>query len=191
MGDDAPESFAGVARENLAVNVRAARLARGLSMRELAVTSGLSKALISQVERCVANPSLDVIGKLADGLDMRFAALLRSPVSGPQVIRRGEGPTMRSGRVSIRTLFTSADRSWSEMAEASMPPRSRSSEATHREGSVEFAYVVAGSVCVRTSLWAEELTAGDAIHFAGASDHQYIAGEEGATLLTSVSEPEL
>jgi quercetin dioxygenase-like cupin family protein len=162
-----------------------------MSMRELALVSGLSKALISQVERCVANPSLDVIGKLADGLDVRFAALLRSPVAGPQVVRRGEGPTMRSGRVSIRTLFTSTDRSWSEMAEASMPARSKSSEATHREGSVEFAYVVAGSVRVSTSVWDVDLVAGDAIHFDGAADHQYVAGDDGATLLTSVSEPEL
>ncbi|MEV4175295.1 helix-turn-helix transcriptional regulator [Nonomuraea sp. NPDC049709] len=59
-------------------NLRRTRLARGFSVGELAELTGVSKALISQIERGVANPTIEVLTRLATSLDLTFAELTRT-----------------------------------------------------------------------------------------------------------------
>jgi len=48
----------------VAVNLRERRKSRALSLDELAVASGVSRAALSQIETCKTNPSLKLIAKL-------------------------------------------------------------------------------------------------------------------------------
>lgn len=69
--------------------VRDARQARGISMTELGTRSGISRQMVAAVESAQANPSLDVIAALFDGLDIELDVVAR----GPAVIdrpRRGD-----------------------------------------------------------------------------------------------------
>ena len=50
----------------LAGNVKALRLAHGLTQEELAFRAGLDRTYISQIERGVGNPSVLVLVKLSD-----------------------------------------------------------------------------------------------------------------------------
>ena len=59
----------------VADNMRRVRLARGLSLRELATQTGLSKASLSQIERQVANPTVSTLTRIAVALDISFAEL--------------------------------------------------------------------------------------------------------------------
>jgi len=60
-------------RKQLATNIRALRGQRGLSQEALAFGAELDRTYISQVERCVGNPSLLVLCKVAAvlGVDIR------------------------------------------------------------------------------------------------------------------------
>lgn len=59
-----------------ATNLRAARLAAGLSQEALGDASGLHRTEVSLLERAGREPRLRTIAKLARALDMRPAALL-------------------------------------------------------------------------------------------------------------------
>ncbi|MET8335566.1 helix-turn-helix transcriptional regulator [Streptosporangium canum] len=182
-----PSEAAGV-RGAIAANLRRARLGRGLSVRELAELTGVSKALISQVERGVANPTVEVLSRLAASLELTFGELTRIHLVGPEVIRRSESVPLAVGdNTAIRTLFAAPDRRRFELAEGDIPAGTRSAKSSHGRGSVEHAYVVEGEVTVETEEWSVTLTAGDALRFASESDHVYTTGAAPCRVLTLIS----
>ncbi|MEO3860181.1 XRE family transcriptional regulator [Acrocarpospora sp. B8E8] len=181
-----PGPAAGV-RGAIAGNLRRTRLARGFSVRELAELTGVSKALISQIERGVANPTIEVLTRVAHALGLTFAELTRVHLTGPEVIRRGEGTTVAVGETTVRSLFAAPDRRRFELAEGDLPPMTRSTKSAHGPGSVEHAYVVSGEVTVETSAWSVCLDEGDAVRFAAELDHVYVTGERGCRVLTLLS----
>jgi transcriptional regulator with XRE-family HTH domain len=60
------------------------RIRRGISMNRLAETSGLSRAMVSYVERGLRNPTLDTLLRMANALDVELSKLLK------QASKRGE-----------------------------------------------------------------------------------------------------
>ncbi|MEU7000958.1 XRE family transcriptional regulator [Nonomuraea sp. NPDC046570] len=178
---------AGGVRGAIAGNLRGTRLARGLSVRELAELTGVSKALISQIERGVANPTVEVLSRLSASLDLTFADLTRVQPSGPEVIRRGDGVPMVVGDTTVRTLFDAPDRRRFELTEGVLPPGTRSAKTAHGRGSVEHAYVVSGEVTVETGKWSVTLAEGDALRFAAECDHVYSTGSAPCRVLTLIS----
>ena len=66
-------------REVLALNLRRLRRAKGLSQEELADRAEIDRTYISAVERSVYAASIDVVDRLARGLGVEAADLLRRP----------------------------------------------------------------------------------------------------------------
>ena len=60
----------------IASRLLALRQAKGLSLAELAEASGVSKAMISRVERVESSPTAMILGRLAAGLGVSLAQLL-------------------------------------------------------------------------------------------------------------------
>lgn len=63
-------------RDQFAAWLRERRLAAGLSQEELAEKAGLHRTYVSQMERGLKSPTLDVLAKLAGALDMNLKAFL-------------------------------------------------------------------------------------------------------------------
>ena len=70
-------------REVFARNLRAARLAKGLSQEELAHRADIDRTYISSLERCVYNASIDVVDRLALALGVEASELLQRPPADP------------------------------------------------------------------------------------------------------------
>ena len=64
-------------REVLALNLRKFRRAKGLSQEELADRAKIDRTYISAIERSVYAASVDVVDRLARGLEVEAADLLR------------------------------------------------------------------------------------------------------------------
>jgi len=62
---------------NISENVRTQRGKRGLSQERLALEAGVDRTLVSKIERAVANPTLEVLTKLAVALGVSVALLLQ------------------------------------------------------------------------------------------------------------------
>jgi transcriptional regulator with XRE-family HTH domain len=63
------------------------RLDRGLTLEDLSRTAGVSKSMLSQIEREKANPTIAVAWRLANALGVTMAELLSSEVPQQDVIR--------------------------------------------------------------------------------------------------------
>jgi len=64
-------------REHLAANLKALRAVQGYAQDSLALDSGVHRTMLSKIERCLTNPSLDTLVKLANSLNVSVADLLR------------------------------------------------------------------------------------------------------------------
>jgi transcriptional regulator with XRE-family HTH domain len=71
----------------IAARLLALRQGKGLSLAELAALSGVSKAMISKVERAQSSPTAVLLGKLAAGLGISLAQLLTEEKAQPQRLR--------------------------------------------------------------------------------------------------------
>ena len=184
--DPSPGAGSGV-RAVVAANVRRVRLARGLSLRDLSQSTGLSKALLSQVERAVANPTIEALARIAEALGLTFVELTREPLSAPEVIRGDQAAVQMIGESRSRALFTVLDRRRFEVSEGLMPPGETGARSDHGRGSVEHSYVVEGSVSLEAQGAYLELTAGDAVRFSSEAPHVYRAGPQGVRLITLIT----
>jgi len=68
-------------RDVLALNLRKARQAKGLSQEELAHRADIDRTYISALERSVYAAGIDVVDRLARVLDLEASDLLRKPAS--------------------------------------------------------------------------------------------------------------
>lgn len=86
--------------QRIAERVRELRATRGLSLEALAGKSGVSRSMISLIERGESSPTAVVLEKLAGGLGVMLASLFDTPTasarasSGP-VARREDQPLWR------------------------------------------------------------------------------------------------
>ncbi len=170
-------------REAVAANMRRARMARGLSLREMATQTGLSKALLSQIEREVANPTVAVLTRIAQALDLTFSELTRPTTGAPEIIRFTGDPDTSGARM----LFSMMERRRFDLSEGILHPGQPSVSCDHGRGSVEYGYVVSGSVTLQIGDVEFVLAAGDTVRFSSADAHSYRAIEYVATLFTVVT----
>ena len=63
-------------RATLAANLIGLRKSKGLAQERLALEAGVDRTLVSKIERLIANPSLEILLKLASTLDVTVVKLL-------------------------------------------------------------------------------------------------------------------
>jgi transcriptional regulator with XRE-family HTH domain len=62
-------------REKLSSNIIKLRKAKGLAQERLGLDAGVDRTVVSKIERKIANPSLDVLVRLAKTLDVKVGDL--------------------------------------------------------------------------------------------------------------------
>ena len=85
--------------QRIAERVRELRAGHGLSLEALATKSGVSRSMISLIERGESSPTAAVLEKLAAGLGVMLASLFDAPAAaqapGGPVARRDDQPQWR------------------------------------------------------------------------------------------------
>jgi XRE family transcriptional regulator, regulator of sulfur utilization len=181
--------------ESLGARVRALREAMDLSLRELAVRSGVSAPMLSQVERGETSPTLQVAQRIAHGLDLRLSQLLRLDEGGSvTVVRAGErrtGPATASGH-AYQILTPPLPGQRAELSRHTLASGAVTGgpgdPPMHEPGSRETALVQAGTVVLHCDGTRHELSSGDCVTFDADLPHHFEnPGTEEAVLLAVVS----
>lgn len=66
-------------RGDLARNIKHFRKLQGVSQERLALDAEVDRTVVSKIERCVGNPSLGTLIKLANRLEITVSALMAPP----------------------------------------------------------------------------------------------------------------
>ncbi|MEL7368005.1 MAG: XRE family transcriptional regulator [Myxococcota bacterium] len=168
----------------LAANLARYRAARSLSLAKLAEASGVSRAMLNQIERCQSVPTIGVLWKIATALDVPFAALLEQPRETSTTVLRGQRTwSFRSqdGAFESRALFPLSGPRQAEFYRLRLAAGVEERADPHATETYENLAVTEGVVEVTVDGTEYRLEVGDAIHFRADVPHLYRnPGEEPA-----------
>jgi transcriptional regulator with XRE-family HTH domain len=157
-------------------NLRRLRTRRGLSLERLAHKSGVSRAMLSQVELGKSAPTINVLWKIARALGVTFSALLSANLdTSPVLLRASSAKRLSSldGSFSSRALFPFDRPRRVEFYELHLKPHAVEEADPHPPGTAENIVVNAGAVTISVGNAAHELNKGDALLFAADVPHSY------------------
>ena len=160
----------------VAASLREFRRTRHLSLDDLALKSGVSRAALSQIEGARTNPTLAVLWKIAVGLEIPFHDLLGSERdNGVTLLRAGEAVPLRSadGRTESRLLAPAGSGTNIEVYELRLVPKARHKSDPHARDTAETVIVLTGALRLGVGDAHFELSSGDSAHFRADVEHFY------------------
>lgn len=173
--------------QHLGARVRQMRAERGWSLEALANASGVSRSMLSQIEREQANPTLAVTLRIAQAFGMSLGDLLEMPGASSMIhiIRAGDHTYhYRSDKdCRIRTLSPLNLEKDVEFYEVQLQQGGALRSAPHFEGTREFLTVQKGRVRVESGGDTEELDPGDSASYRADVPHALINVGKGEAVL--------
>jgi len=157
-------------------NLRRLRTRRGLSLERLAQISGVSRAMLGQIELGQSAPTINVLWKIARALEVTFSALISARTqSGALVLRSQESKilTSKDRSFSSRALFPFDEPRRVEFYELRLTGGSVEDADAHPPGTSENLVVTAGTVEIDVAGDTHKLEAGDSILFEADTPHAY------------------
>jgi transcriptional regulator with XRE-family HTH domain len=156
-------------------NLRRLRGQRGLTLEKLAAASGVSRAMLNQIELGQSAPTINVLWKIARALDVTFSALISARGKPSVVLRRADARRLTSadGGFESRPLFPADAPRRVELYELRFAPGKVEPGEPHPPGTVENLVVNAGALEIVVAGERHQLAAGDAIVFEADVPHSY------------------
>ncbi|HEY4297877.1 MAG TPA: XRE family transcriptional regulator [Paraburkholderia sp.] len=180
---DAPlNSSSDAASANLGRRVRNARLAEDLTLDAASRLCGVSRSTLSKIENGLMSPTFDVLQKIVMGLKIDLGELFGSApklnAGGRRALTRRDAGQRHAYRGYQMELLAT------DLAHKTMLPfririTAHSLDAFDdwgRHEGEEFLYVLSGSVCLHSELYAPtQLEAGDSLYFDSRTGHAAIS----------------
>jgi transcriptional regulator with XRE-family HTH domain len=167
-------------------NLRRLRNQRGLSLEKLSKLSGVSRAMLGQIELGQSAPTINVLWKIANALGVPFSGLISARQEGSvHVLRAGQAKLLTShdGSFSSRALFPFDSPRRVEFYQLTLKPGAVEKAEAHNPGTVENLVVSQGTVEIEADGRREILEAGDAIVFEADVPHVYRSKSGGESVM--------
>lgn len=155
------------------------RLALNLTLENLAERSGVSRAMLSDVERGLKSPTIKVLSQIAEGLQCNISELLDEQAivtERLQILRQEERQVLvdtRSG-VERHLLAPAFLQRGAEILWYLIPPgQSTGNFSPHRPGSAEHLTVAQGCLEGRIDGQEVRLEKGDSLFFYADTEHEF------------------
>ena len=168
-------------------NVRKKRHERHWSLDELADSSGVSKATLSQIESGRVNPTVATLWKIAQSLETELSQLIRNEgeiFRTFSVTRSGDLPRLTGTTgVEIRVLSPITMAGKLELYFLTLEPGAVLASEAHEPGSCELITVISGAVEVEAGRNSVKLESGDVLNYQCDTSHRISnPGRSAATL---------
>jgi transcriptional regulator with XRE-family HTH domain len=156
----------------LAARLRLERDARGWSLGDLAQRSGVSKAMISKIERAEASPTAALLGRLSGALGLTLSALLaRAEGRAERLSRAADQPRWRDPKSGYVRTQLSPPEAPIELVRVELPAhRSVSFPASAYAFVRQLIWVLDGHLTFVEGETTHELDAGDCLELGPPSD---------------------
>jgi transcriptional regulator with XRE-family HTH domain len=158
--------------------VQKERKRRKLTLEQLATRSGVSKSMLSQIERGEANPTFAVVWSLTQSLEIDFSDLIGGSSAATnsgeiEVMSAGHTPEIRSADNLCRLKILSAPRlaGQSEWYSVDIEPGGKLDSAPHAPGTSEHFTAITDGFEVRSGESHVRLAAGETARYAGDVHH--------------------
>lgn len=159
----------------IAMNLKQLRTERNLTLGQLAKESGVSKAILSDMEKGESNPTINTIIKVSKGLNISYSRLMEGVEPESTLVRQQDTVMQASENHHYRIYCyfkTSAKRNF-ELFRVELDPGCSNISIAHPPKSQEYLYVLEGELILETETEAYTLYPGDSLGFASSVDHTY------------------
>ncbi len=179
--------------ERLATRVKGARQKLELSLDALSKLSGVSRSMLSQIERAESCPTVATLWNLSNALNMDMSALLdadpkeRSPIR--EYITADQTPVIMSKGKGCRIRVLSAPESVgdTEIYDLEFDAKASLNSGPHRTGCMENLTVIKGELLVTSAGVSQLAKIGDTVRYSADKDHSIQASSRAARAILIVT----
>ena len=158
--------------------LRVLRSERGWSLDRTAQETGVSKAMLGQIERCESSPTIATLWKIASGFQTSLSSLIEPnpPTTTEGVVRRNVAALRKQPApdgMLVALLFPYAPQFGFELFELTLLPGYERLSEAHEPGVTEHVIVLRGSMEILVEGEWIALGEGEAVRFAADRPHGY------------------
>ncbi|XPV77886.1 MAG: helix-turn-helix domain-containing protein [Desulfovibrio sp.] len=157
--------------QSISARLKGLRADRGWSLDLASKNTGVSKAMLGQIERCESNPTIGTLWKVATGFNTSLSSfLVDEQCDSGREVSYSESPDM-----CVRTIFSYADDVKMEVFEITFTNNNIQRTSAHRVGVIEHVIVLEGELCLVFDGEEHRLLQGEAVRFFADQPHEYHA----------------
>jgi len=170
--------------EIIAYNLKRIRGERNLSLGQLADAAGVSKVVLSKIEKGEGNPTINTIWKITGALQLPYTSLLEMPENETAYIRKQDINPLVEDKYHIYSYFPELPDRNMELYQIEMEQGCVHPSQGHSSKSYEYIMVIEGEIELLSADKVHFLRKDDALCFDGSIPHTYrTVGEKDARLV--------
>lgn len=162
---------------HLAQTLKTTRKNMGLSLDKTAEKTGVSKAMLGQIERAESSPTVSILWKIATGLGISLSTFIEPvPQADTQtIIRTADKMRLHPGNdgLMIAPLFPFEQAFGFEFLELTFLAGYERISSPHKTGVIEIISIIEGELDILCDGHWHSLKSGQSIRFAGDHEHGY------------------
>lgn len=150
--------------------IKELRLAKNLTLEELAIRSELTKGFLSQLERNLTSPSIATLDDILEVLGSNLSDFFREERAGKIVYGKEDYYVNEEEGKTIEWIVPNAQSKVMEPLLLSLAPKTCSQEILPHDGE-EFGYVLSGSVTLQVEHVSYDMKQGETFYLQGKHKH--------------------
>jgi transcriptional regulator with XRE-family HTH domain len=169
-------------------NLQTIRKARSLSLDQVSELTGVSKAMISQIERGDSNPTITILWKIVNGLHLSFTSLLDDEPSNVTLVRHRDLVPFQAEEGQYRSypVMPFDQQKGFEIFTVEMDPGCVHHSDPHNKGVEEYILMTKGTLVLTIQQATYRLSEGEAIRFTADIEHTYRNDSEQMTVYQAI-----
>ncbi|NCB51864.1 MAG: XRE family transcriptional regulator [Clostridia bacterium] len=159
----------------IAENLKRLRTTRHLSLGQLAELSGVSKVILSQIEKGDSNPTINTLWKIASGLHVPYTSLLEKLPTTTRIMSKAAIPAQENedGHYRIYCYYSITPHRNFEWFQLELDAGYSYLAVGHPDQAQEYLVVLEGRLTIETGGERYSLEPEDSLYFAASSQHIY------------------
>ena len=162
--------------QNISENLKILRKTRGWSLDRTASETGVSKAMLGQIERLESSPTIATLWKIACGFRVPFSSFLEKPAAHSEVTSQ-QAPSFddqfHNPNILVKTIFPFDPQLRCDVFHIQLLPGYEHISPPHEDGVIEQVLVVSGTMEVFVEGEWRKIEEGDGIKFRADTPHGY------------------
>lgn len=161
---------------------------RNLSLDEVARLTGVSKAMLGQIERGKSNPTVSTLWKIATGLKISFSLFMDEDQEDLKVIDQKDiSPIIEdNNRMKLYPIFPFDANKGFEIFTIELEPDCNHISTPHNEGVEEYIIVTEGQIEININSKKFILEKGNSMRFMANSPHSYKNINQGRSVFQNI-----
>ena len=172
--------------EIIAMNLKRLRAERNLSLGKLAELSGVSKVMLSQIEKGESSPTINTLWKIANGLQVSYTKLIDEQIEAPRMIRKEESAMVDHDGYRVYHYSTANPTRDFEFFNSELDGGREFTSEGHGVNTHEYVLVTKGELVLIYGGEEYILQEGDFIHFDCTQPHTYLNRTETMMEFTNI-----